>query len=185
MLASDKSVTHLTAYKIAEVFSVEDNAERLNLLVELYEQSNQYDKFLLLPNLSKTAIIIKDIDAAQKYSDELISLAGKYKDSWNYGNAIHDANMVLGLIELDSNNIAEAKHYLLKAGRTSGSPQLANFGPNLLLAKALLDIGEKQVVIEYFQLLKAVWKNNDNRLTTWITSLEGGGTPYLENYLTR
>ena len=178
-------VDQLTVYELAEVFSIEDNAERLVLLEKLYEKSNTYNKFLLLPNMSKSAIMIKNTEVAQKYSDELIFLADKYKNSWNYGNAIHDANMVLGLIALDKNNLDKAKCYLLKAGETPGSPQITNFGPNLLLAKALLDIGEHQTVLKYFRSLTNVWKNDDKRLNTWISTIEDGGTPYLEKHLTR
>jgi hypothetical protein len=46
-------------------------------------------------------------------------------------------------------DIEEAKKQLLLAGKTPSSPQLNSFGPNMILAKELLDKGEKDTVLHY------------------------------------
>jgi len=56
--------------------------------------------------------------------------------------------MVLGRLALRDGNIAAAKAFLLEAGKSTGSPQMNSFGPNLSLAKDLLQKGEKEVVIK-------------------------------------
>lgn len=70
---------------------------------------------------------------------EYLDLANSYQTNWNYGNAIHDANITLGRIALRKGKIEEAKAFLLNAGRTPGSPQLSSFGPNMILAHELLE----------------------------------------------
>ena len=40
---------------------------------------------------------------------------------------------------MDEGRIEEAKRHLLAAGRSSGSPVLGSFGPNMSLAKDLLE----------------------------------------------
>ena len=65
--------------------------------------------------------------------------AQKIKSDWNYGNALHKGNIVLGRIALERGDIAGAKEHLLAAGQTPGSPQVGSFGPNTTLAKELLE----------------------------------------------
>lgn len=89
--------------------------------------------------------------------DEYLKLANKYKDDWNYGNAIHQSYTYLGLLSIDQNKISRAKEYLIKAGSTPGSPQLNNFGPNMLLAEKLLRLNQVDVVLEYIDICKSFW----------------------------
>ncbi len=77
--------------------------------------------------------------------------------AWYYGNVIYEANQILGLAALSEGNVKEAKEYLLAAGRTPGSPQLHSFGPDMELARKLLARGEKEVVIEYLDLVAQFW----------------------------
>lgn len=94
----------------------------------------------------------------QTMAAEYLDLAARHKTDWNYGNAIHQANIYLGLIALEHQETEKAKTFLLKAGQTPGSPQLNNFGPNMLLAKKLLELGEKKVVLQYIDGCKKFWK---------------------------
>jgi hypothetical protein len=93
----------------------------------------------------------------EKLALEYLDLAKNFSSDWNYGNAIHHANLVLGMIKLENDDLESAKDYLLRAGKTKGSPQLKSFGPNMSLAKNLLEFGEKEVVLEYLELVKKFW----------------------------
>jgi hypothetical protein len=96
---------------------------------------------------------------------------------WDYGNAVHDGNMVLGLVALRSGSVAQAREYLLEAGKTPGSPQLNSFGTNMQLAKELVEKDERDVVLQYFDLCRKFWKMDRGRLDQWSATVRGGGTP--------
>jgi hypothetical protein len=83
---------------------------------------------------------------------------------WNYGNAIHDANSVLGLLALHEGNMAQALHYLTAAGESPGSPQLNSFGPSLMLANELAAAGEYDAVAAYISAVGKFWKPDDTTL---------------------
>ena len=85
----------------------------------------------------------------------------------------------MGRVAFIDGDIEKAKTHLLMAGKTTGSPQLKTFGPSMSLANELLDAGEKQVVIEYFQECKEFWERNDGRLDSWIASIKCGAKPYF------
>jgi hypothetical protein len=73
--------------------------------------------------------------------------------------------------------IADAKRYLLEAGKNPGSPVLGSFGPNMSLAKDLLDKGQRDVVLEYFELCRKFWKMDRGRLDQWSQEVKDGKTP--------
>jgi TonB family protein len=129
-----------------------------------------------LPRLAKAALDAGEWDAAERYARELLDSSKEPRD-WNYGNALHDGNMVLGLAAIQHDDLAAARKYLIAAGQTAGSPQLNSFGPNMTLAKALLQKGDKETVLEYFSLCRAFWKMGGARLDEWSATVRGGGIP--------
>ncbi len=160
-----------------------DPHKRIEPIETLLKKANKHDRFLMLPKVAKTAVEIQDYSKAKKYADELLVLAKVYSNDLDQGNAIHDANIVLGMVALDNNQVEEANIFLLKAGKTKRSTLLSTYGPNMMLAKALLARGEKNVVIEYLGSLKHVWEDNNGRLDSWIAAIKGGGEPYFGDNL--
>jgi len=152
---------------------------------DLVASKNEYDRWLTLKNLSLFLVDEDKIEEAQAYAKELLELAPKYRDSWNYGNAIHIAHIALGRIALRRNNINEAKKQLLDAGCTPGSPQLDSFGPNMLLAKELLEKGERTVVIEYIDLCSKFWKSDKTKMNIWKDIIRKGRIPDFGSNLLR
>ena len=116
-------------------------------------------------------------DRAIEMSKQLLAEAEAWKDNWNYGNAIHAANLVLGRVALARDEIDEAKIFLLAAGKTPGSPQLNSFGPDMLFASELLKKGERETVLEYFDLCAKFWKPRLARLEEWKAQVARGETP--------
>jgi TonB family protein len=124
-----------------------------------------------LPALAKAAIRAGDLSKAVSYADESLSSAS------HDGDAVHDGNLVLGLVALKNRDIVNARIHLLKAGESTGSPVLRSFGPNMTLAKALLEAGQRDDVLQYFDQCRAFWQMGSTKLDEWSATVRGGGTP--------
>jgi len=134
-------------------------------------------RFYLLSEIAPTAFSAGDLQKAKSYSIALLSMALDFRGNWNYGNATHIGNLVLGRVALASGDIESAKIYLLESGKTIGSPQLNSFGPNMSLAQALLEKGEQEVVLQYFKLCEVFWELRRDRLDTWAALVKRGEKP--------
>lgn len=165
--------------RLTEIIKTKDLHSQAVKLEELLNESNQYQSFIVLTHLPRVELKIHNTEKASFYANKLLSFSKNYKDDWNYGNAQHTANIVLGMVAIKEEKLEIAKQYLSAAGDSNGSPQLETFGPSMVLANALLERGEKECVIEYLSKVKKIWKFNDGRLDSWISSIKGGGKPYF------
>jgi hypothetical protein len=150
------------------------------VLADLEQDSGGGDamrRYYALDQMAQAALKAGDEAKAAAYANEL--LHGKQQDAtnWNYGNAIHDGHMVLGLIAVRHGDIPAARQQLLEAGKTPGSPQLDSFGPSMALAKELLEKGERDAVLEYFSECRSFWKMGTASLDAWSETVKKGGTP--------
>jgi hypothetical protein len=136
-----------------------------------------------LDELALLAAKIGDSAKAKTYATDLLAAAQRDKGGWNYGNAIHDGHVVLGLVALHNDDILTADRELLEAGKTTGSPQMNSFGPNMTLAQELLNKGERNTVLDYFELCRKFWKSGATRLDSWSDAVRNGGTPSLVGLL--
>lgn len=130
----------------------------------------------LLRYLAEAALGAAQTEKARAYADTMLSNDTR---GWNLGNRIHHGHLTLGRIALAEGNLEEAKIRLLKAGETPGSPQLNSFGPQMDLAKSLLERGEADVVIRYFELCAEFW-NHDRavaKLARWTELARAGEAP--------
>ena len=144
---------------------------------KLSKAQKQYDRWTALCNFAFWSVDAGSLNEAREAAEELLVLADKYKTDWNYGNALHKANLTLGRIELRQGNREKAKEHLLAAGRTPGSPQLDSFGPNMTLAKELLEAGDTDVVLQYFDLCQVFWKGDIGWLHVWRALINEGRKP--------
>lgn len=149
----------------------------------------RYSRFLRLDPLAARAFRRGNYVKATELASEALRLAEQYTDDWNYGNVIHDSHQILGMVALQMGDIAQAKISLLAAGGTPGSPQLDSFGPNIVLARELLKLGERQVVKEYLDLVAVFWaaekderfreveSKNKQLLQEWKVDIDAGRVP--------
>ena len=128
-------------------------------------------------SLPEAAFAAGDIPKATAYANRLLNEAISYRTRWDYGNAIHQGNLVLGRIAVREGRLAEAVTFLRASGQTPGSPQLNSFGPNMSLAKDLLEQGETDAVLDYFELCRKFWTMGGSRLDTWAAAVEAGKLP--------
>ena len=111
-----------------------------------------------------------------------LDYAKKYRCNWNYGNAIYSSNLILGLISFNKGEIDKSTEYLIRAGKTPGSPQLDSFGPNFDLANKLLRKGRHEEVKLFLKDINRFWKTSDGLVEEWITEINNGKTPNLKAY---
>jgi len=148
----------------------------------LSKAPKEVERFWILTNIAKLSFECQQYNKAKAYSDILLSTAQLHKDDWNYGNALHQANIILGKLALRSGDLQEAGSYLIKAGKTPGSPQLDTKGPDMTLAKELLENGETEVVIKYLELCDKFWELGQELLKNWISTIERGGIPDFKRF---
>ncbi len=139
-----------------------------------YELSDSADRAELMPDLAVTALVAGDIDKARGYAESMLK---SVPSDLNKGRFIHFGNLVLGRIALTEGNLEEAGSRLLAAARTEGSPVLRSFGPDMALAKALLERGRRQEVLRYMESCLEFWDNGQDTLRDWIALIEAGRTP--------
>lgn len=140
-------------------------------------ESKEETRFYEMTKLPTRALAAGQMDQARKDSLALLKEAENWKENWNYGNAVHVANLVLGHVALAAGDVKKAKAFLLAAGKTPGSPQLNSFGPNMRLAKAFLEKGEPEVVLAYFELCAVFWKPDLSPLDEWRAAVKKNEIP--------
>ncbi len=128
---------------------------------------------LSLPRWASDAVNADDLDRAHAYAAEMLK-TGDSDDS-------HHAHTILGRIALRKGDIKEARAQLLASVHVSGTPVLKSFGPNMMLAKELLNNGESKTVLEYFTLCGEFWAYPDQKpheeLVNWRKEVQTGKTP--------
>jgi hypothetical protein len=115
------------------------------------------DQFYALPDAAKAAFEVGHYGDADRYARQLLELAPSFKKDPNYGDAFHDAHMVLGRLALHRNDKGAAAKELLEAANTPGSEGMASLGPNMSLANDLLHRGERDAVLAYLEKCKRIW----------------------------
>ena len=138
---------------------------------------DKYSRWCALGSAAKSSLEVGQIDEALSYAEELTDLIPSYQDDWNYGNAIQDSNIVFGIKALLSGDAILAQEFLLAAGRSPGSPQMNSFGPNMTLAKALVEAGHRDGVLTYLDLCRVFWSHHRGLLDHWHLQISEGGYP--------
>jgi tetratricopeptide (TPR) repeat protein len=145
---------------------------------KLDRATSDQDRFYSLTEVATMGFLLGKTNEARVYARKLLAMAPKFREDWNYGNAIHDGNMVLGRIAVREGRIEDAKRFLIEAGKSPGSPQLDSFGPDMGLAKDLLEKGERDTVLEYFQLCRKFWEvGRRGKLDQWTKDVKAGKMP--------
>lgn len=145
----------------------------LEQLKRAYELADSdLERTPLLGGLATAAFQAERYEDARTHATSLLqSEPGPFPD----GSGPHKANIILGRVALIENDVALARYHLLEAGKVEGSAPLGSFGPNMSLAAELLERGEKDVVLEYFELCSKFWPSE--KLADWAAMVKGGRMP--------
>ena len=149
---------------------------------DLSVATNEVERFHALGGAALNRLRDGKVKEAEALATELARLAPKYKQDWNYGNAIADANQVLGQIALSKGDIKEAKKHLLASADSKGSPQLDSFGPSFVLARELAEKGERETVIAFLDSVARFWANPDDRTEANSKSIASEHLKQLESW---
>jgi hypothetical protein len=145
--------------------------------------TNEYQHSSLLVEQARAAYGARDPKSAGEFARQLLTWAGQHPE--NSGDAIHQANTILGLVAVDGGDLGSAAQFLIASGKMSGSPVLGSFGPSMRLAQALLQVGKPEPVLEYFRLCAAFWDMGKDRLDQWTKAVDAGRMPAFEASLVR
>lgn len=131
----------------------------------------------LLVSMVKAAFAAGDLDQASKYANQMLETAGERENSLHKGDYIYQGNSILGLIAVQKGDLDSAGKYLLKAAETPGSAGL-KFGPDMSLAKELLNSGMRDTVLAFLKKCQKFWTSDTlNPLGQWIQEMEEGKAP--------
>ena len=132
----------------------------------------------LLSSIAKLAVRAGALDDATGFAQEMLSKLGdRFFGLWLDGEYVFFANMVLGQVAIRNGDTDGAKSYLLTSGTTTGAPSLNSFGPNMSLAKDLLEAGERDSVLTFFDECRVFWKLDNGALDKWSNQVHNGQTP--------
>jgi hypothetical protein len=92
-------------------------------------------------------------------------------------DAVHAGNTILGLLAMRDGDMEAARNHLVASAPDGGSPVLGSFGPSMRLAAAMLEAGERDAVLRYFERCGKFWKMGREDLATWTEDVKAGGTP--------
>jgi hypothetical protein len=137
-------------------------------------------RFGMLPNLARIAFDAGAWDKAREYATQTLQQAADPAYAEENGLAVHDGHLVLGRLSRRDGDREQAEYHLLEAGRTQGYCTLNSFGPNMTLAKELLEDGGRDTVLEYFSRCSRFWKMGGERLRQWADDVRSGRMPDFE-----
>jgi len=154
------------------------------------EESNKYSlsRWRKLGWAAKESLIEGHDAQAKALAEEQERLAPGFIDTNKYGNiqdfiylSMHDFNTVLGRLALKSGDLQSARNRLLEVGRIPVNRYMqTGWRPSMALARDLLEKGEKDVVLEYFELCRKFWTEENargERLDRWKKQVEAGQIP--------
>ncbi len=151
-------------------------ARALHQYERAYELSGSEPGDPLLTYLAWTAWGAGQTWKARAYAEAMLR---HRSDDQGLGDRIHHGHLILGMIALANGKLEEAKDHLLDAGRSPESPRLNGRGPNMVLAKELLERGETEAVVSYLELCSKFWLTGKGRrlIPMWIDMAEAGEIP--------
>ena len=127
--------------------------------------------------LAKAAWAAGDRGAARERAERVLAALPEQKRDWDYGNVLHEMEILLGRVALEEGDLEKADLHLLRAAATPGSPQLDSFGPDWTLASDLLERGRREAVSTYVLRVEKFWESGRDQLQEWKRLLAAGQTP--------
>ena len=130
--------------------------------------------------LARAAMDAGDVDRAAGLAKLLLAMTPMLGEDPKTARGVddikHHSYIILGRVALRKGDVEAAKADLLDAGRVKGGQLLAFYGPNMSLAKELLERGERDVVLQFLALCRKFW-GFPEKLEPWIAAIKKGELP--------
>ncbi len=147
----------------------------------------------LLSSITKAAFWAGEYSIAEKYADRWLAVARQRSDAstdlppdqrlareWDLGDAVHQANSILGEIALSRGDTKRAGECLIASGKvTKASPALGSYGPDLALMRDLLGLKQTQPVLDFLDECTKFWKTSQAQPVKWKKAIQSGKEPDL------
>jgi len=91
------------------------------------------------------------------------------------------ANTILGRVAMRTGDVPGAKQFLLNSSGPEASKDVSLVGPTMVLAKELLDAGERDAVLQYLANCLSLWPRGEDVLQIWIADIKSGKNPKFGN----
>lgn len=138
----------------------------------LERTDEDWQKLGVCLQLLDAVIAAKQWQRAGELAQRILEDNETVRRTFQYGNAIHQANIALGWVAFAQGDLTAAAAYLVAAGQTPGSPQLISFGPDNRLAKALLAAGVRAEVRAYYEACRCFWEMGQQQLNEAIAEID-------------
>jgi hypothetical protein len=129
----------------------------------------------LIARMGMLAFKVGNLAKAEIYGQEALSdslVKGPHQAHQTfYGNE------VLGLVAIKQGNVNVAKDCLIRSAQIQPDPLFVRFGPNTLLADAVLEAGGKDAVLQFLELWKPLWPQGKSTLLQWVGAIQAGAVP--------
>ncbi len=136
-----------------------------------------------LANMAEAAYELGDYDKANKFAKECLKTAKKNEKA--DGMLMHYGNIIQARLALRQGDIKKAKDYLKKSidlpGDLKGITWMEVTGPDLMIVKELLAVGEKELVLEYLSVCEKCWPQEKDLIRYCIDVLNRGMNPPFNN----
>src|SRR5262249_55251020 len=143
--------------------------QNLEQLETSYAGSSGRAHFRLLIRLPRAAFDAGQFSKAATYVDDLLRMAPNYSTDVASGDAYFEANTVRGRLCIGNNDVSCAKQALLASiEQAKPSPMLTNLGPYMGLARDLLALAQRDVVLQFLTECKPIWTRDSGALDHWI-----------------
>ena len=135
--------------------------------------------------LTTAAYTAKKYEALEFLLAEWRDLSLRTARGLMYPESVHMTHNYRGLIALERGDVETATIELLKSARVPRSAILGVVGPNMQLAKELLERGERQVVLEYLHWCRKFWllPFRFRKLRRWKAEIYAGKVPNFGTHL--
>ncbi len=135
----------------------------------------------VLPNLANAEFEARDDAAAERDAQRLLELAqANPKARESRGSDSRGANRAGARSARSRQQTAGPGTRLLESARVrKSSPGLSTAGPKLTLAQDLIEAGERDVVLQYLDLCRAFWTNDQGKIDRYVKLVKSASAPDL------